>query len=65
MVIESPVFMVTGANVVLASIPFLLAVVELNRPDSVTAPILPPAAVKVRQLIPLHWSGLQKCTQDW
>jgi hypothetical protein len=47
MVIESPVFMVTGSNVVLASIPFLLAVVELNRPDSVTAPILPPAAVKV------------------
>ena len=39
--------MVTAENVFLASIPFLLAVVELNRPDSVTAPILPPAAVKV------------------
>jgi hypothetical protein len=47
MVIESPVFMVTAANEFLASIPFALAPVALNRPDSVTAPILPPDAVKV------------------
>ena len=43
MVIESPLFMVTAGNVFLASIPFALPVVELNRPDSETAPKLAPA----------------------
>ena len=47
MVIESPFASVTALNMFLASIPEPATVVLLNRPDSVTAPIAPPADVNV------------------
>jgi hypothetical protein len=47
MVIESPSESDTSVNACLASIPFLSAVVLLNRPDSPIACVLVPSAVKV------------------